>query len=120
MRIKSRVITAGVQMSVDLLASETVVLEGAANHKALGGALTLTNRRLIFKSHGLNLGLEGGRVIDLREIKSIVPAWTKLLGIPIVPNSIEVRTQAGVYSFAIGNRMNWITRIMEQKNSPSR
>ena len=54
---KSKLVTN--TMKIDIKAGETILFETGANHfkgaEAVGGKLYLTNKRLVFKSHKLNI-----------------------------------------------------------------
>jgi hypothetical protein len=90
---------------------ERVLLVGAANHflrgEGRGGKLMLTERRLIFTSHGKNFQNQGLEV-PLAEIVSCRPRRT--LG--IIPNGLEVvRASGQVERFVVWNRQVWADRI---------
>jgi hypothetical protein len=107
-------------MGFQAVPSEKVIKEAAANYKGglVGGTLQLTTHRLFFESHKLNVQT-GGVGIDLREIASVSPTWTKLAGlIPILPTSMTVTTKNGdVHKFVLGGRSDWIRAINEARNS---
>jgi len=92
---------------------ERVLLVGAANHflraEARGGRLMLTERRLIFTSHGKNFQNQGLEV-PVAEIVSCRPRRT--LG--IIPNGLEVVRSGGkVERFVVWNHDTWAQRIRE-------
>lgn len=107
-------------MGFQAVQGERVIKEAAANYKGglIGGTLQLTTHRLFFESHKLNLQT-GGIGIDLREIASVNPSWTKLAGlIPILPTSMNVTTKKGdVHKFVLGGRGDWIRAINEARNT---
>ncbi len=84
-----------------------------------GGKLLLSNKRLLFLDHGLNL-TAGGVSIELKDIMSVDTALTVsifMLLIP-VPNAIKVRTQDGlVHRFTVFGRKKWVEDISKAMNS---
>ena len=106
-------------MKTQLQPGEKFVKEGAANLQknieTVGGKLCLTNQRLIFESHNLNV--QGGVTeIDLSNVKSSLPCWTKFLGLfPVFPNSLAVFTKQGMeYRFVLFGRHAWAAAIEAQ------
>ena len=90
--------------------------------ESVGGKLYLTNRRLIFLNHKINIE-KGESQIPLAEISSIDLCWTKFLNrIPVFPNSLLVRTKAGEeLKFVLPNRKAWkseINRILNENSMP--
>ena len=110
-------------MDIKLLDGENQIRQGKANTSTLiggkGGSLILTNQRLIFLSHGLNL-TQGGTNIELKNIMSVSPAFTVSIFFPIpIPNSIKIRTQDGkVHKFVVTKRQEWISQITNEMNKP--
>ena len=81
-------------MTSRLLPGERRLREGAANlqrgAESVGGALLLTDRRLVFEPHGLNLHTRPEE-IPLDGARGVRACWTRLLGVlPVAPNAIEV------------------------------
>ena len=109
-------------MKIELNPSEIEIKEGGANLQknieTVGGKLHLTNQRLIFKSHKINIQT-GITEIQLADIESIKKCWTKFLGfIPIMPNSLAVNTIDGkVFSFVLFGRSSWESAILSQKSA---
>jgi hypothetical protein len=99
-----------------MLEGEAAVRDGAANHQrgleTVGGRLFLTDRRLVFESHGLNLQ-NAPTVIDLADVSGIEPGWTLFLGVvPLMPNALIVRLRDGtVHRFTLWGRAAWSTAI---------
>mgnify|MGYP002352898173 CR=1 FL=1 len=104
-------------MKAELRNGERIIKEGAANLQknieAVGGKLYLTNQRLIFEGHKLNLQ-SGAVEVEISNIQSAQPAWTKLLGLlPIFPNSLCVYSKQGKeYRFALFGRGAWAAAIV--------
>ena len=103
-------------MTLGLRLNETILKEGAANLQkgieAVGGRLALTNQRLIFSSHSMNV--QGGvTALELSEIRSCHPCWTKFLNlIPLLPNSLAVVAKSGKeYRFVLFERTAWAAAI---------
>jgi hypothetical protein len=96
-----------------MLAGETILMQGAANHflgrEARGGWLVLTPTKLTFRSHGHNLQNEG-REIALKDVTSVEPSWT--LG--IVPNGVRIAlADGGFESFVLQSRRRWLRALQE-------
>jgi GRAM domain len=106
-------------MNIQLQANENLLREGLANlergWEAVGGKLFLTNHRLYFQSHSMNLQT-GSTEIPLQDIKTITPCWTKFLGrIPLFPNSLSVQTHTGAeYRFVLNRRLEWAADINQE------
>lgn len=93
------------------LDGEKIVRQGPANHwrgaEARGGWLVLTDRRLVFRSHGKNVQNEGAEVA-LAEVAAIEPRRT--LG--IVPNGLRVRRRDGsAETFVVAERRAWVAAL---------
>ena len=103
-------------MKTELNHNEKLVKKGGANLQkgveTVGGYLYLTNQRLIFEAHAINI--QGGNtLIDLSDIKSTEKCWTKFLNvIPLMPNSLAVHTKTGnEYRFVLFGRGAWQEKI---------
>lgn len=104
-------------MKIELAPGEKLLREGAANLQrgieTVGGRLFLTNRRLAFSSHALNVQT-GPTDIPLSAIRSTSPCWTRFLGlIPLAPNSLAVRTDNSEHRFVLFGRSQWAQAINE-------
>ena len=112
-------------MKTHSLPDDTTVKEGAANLQlgveTVGGRLSLTSERLVFKSHVFNIHA-GATIIPLAQISRTTPCWTKLLNlIPIAPRSLAVSTKAGKeYRFMLLRRHDWKHAIDAQKERVAR
>lgn len=106
-------------MKTETRPGESMVKEGPANLQrgieAVGGKLSLTDQRLVFESHALNVQT-GATEIELANVTGTETCWTKFLGlVPIAPNSLAVRTEGGEdYRFVLWGRDSWITAIEGQ------
>ncbi len=103
-------------MKTQLLPDETVVKEGLANMQriigATGGKLFLTNQRLVFEPHALNIR-RGAVIIPLSSVAGARKCWTRLLNlIPMVPNGLAVSSTEGKkYRFVVWGRQEWVSAI---------
>jgi hypothetical protein len=99
-------------MKTALQPNETLIREGAANLKkgieSVGGKLFLTDQRLVFESHALNVQ-SGTTVISLIDIAAINLCWTKFLNsIPLMPNSLAIKTSDGLeHRLVLFGRSRW-------------
>ena len=105
-------------MKTELNQGEELVKKGGGNLQkgveTVGGFLYLTNQRLIFEAHAINI--QGGNtIIDLSDIDSTEKCWTKFLNvIPLMPNSLAVHTKTGdEYRFVLFGRSAWQEKINE-------
>ena len=107
-------------MKTELIDHETEIKSGFANlqrgAETVGGKLYLTNHRLIFESHALNIQT-GTTIVPLQEISETTPCWTKFLNlIPLAPNSLSVSTPDGEKRFVLFGRKSWKQAIDDQRN----
>ena len=105
-------------MSIELEPGEKILKEGPANHfkgiEAVGGTLYLTDRRLIFKSHAVNVQAHE-ESYPLGSIVAVKPRNT--LG--IVPNGLAVTLADGRQEkFVIWGRQDWMNKIMQARPHP--
>jgi hypothetical protein len=103
-------------MKTELKQNEQIIKQGAANLQkgleTVGGKLYLTNQRLVFEAHKINI--QGGNTeINLSDIQSSEKCWTKCLGlIPLMPNSLAVYTKdSKEYRFVLFGRGTWAAAI---------
>ena len=103
-------------MKTALRAGETIIKQGVANLQknieTVGGKLYLTNQRLVFEAHKVNVQSASAEV-EISNIQSSEPSWTKFLGIlPIFPNSLSVYTKQGSESrYVLFGRGAWAAAI---------
>jgi len=102
-------------LKTPLRPGETLLRESRANLQrgveTVGGHLHLTNQRLLFESHKLNVQ-RGPTEIPLSDVQGVTKGWTKLLGVlPIAPNSIVVATPGGEQRIVCTKRDDWIAAI---------
>ncbi len=100
---------------MELRDGEVIIKEQDANHfvsiEAVGGKLFLTNQRLYFKSHILNI--QGHELtMELGDIENVEKRNTLL----IVPNGISVKLKGGKEeNFVVMGRDSWIEEISKTK-----
>lgn len=109
-------------MKTELQQNEQLIKNGAANLQkgieTVGGKLYLTNQRIVFEAHKLNV--QGGITeIELSDIQSSEKCWTKFLGIiPLMPNSLAVYTKSGKeYRFVLFGRGAWAAAIEARRSA---
>ena len=101
-------------VKIDLHSQEEIIHQGGANHfmngEAVGGKLFLTNQRLYYKSHGLNLQ-NHDLTMQFSEIKKLELCKTMY----IVPNGLKIHLSNGnVEQFVVQKRKKWLELIEEK------
>lgn len=104
----------GVKIKPNLETEEEIEIEGPANLfrgiEGVGGKIFLTNKKLIFKSHKINIQ-KGQTDIEYVDIKEIVKRKTAKL----IDNGIRIITKNGKeYDFVINERDLWFEKITER------
>ncbi len=101
-------------MTVNLQANEKFLVEKTPANlfkgmEAVGGHLTITDKRLIFNAHKFNI--QGGTTeISMSDIASVTKAST----LKIIPNRIIVKTKDGKdYKFVVYKRDKLVQLITE-------
>jgi hypothetical protein len=94
---------------------EDLVKEGGANHfrniEAVGGWIYLTDQRLLFRSHSMNVQRHE-LTIPLGEISEAKPCMT----FGIIPNGLEIKMIDGkTEKFVVEDRNDWAKKIQEPK-----
>ena len=103
-------------IDTEITKGENLLKAGGANLQkgleTVGGHLHLTNNRLVFVAHKLNIQT-GVTEIQLADIVSVHKWRTKLFGkIPIFPNSIRVICRQGEeFNIVLNNRDSWVDEI---------
>lgn len=99
---------------MQLMKNEQIYFEVAANlfrgAEAVGGKLTITDRRMLFHSHAFNLQTGSTEIVieNIQEVKKR-NTWG------IVPNGLSVRTKDGKeYKFVVWNRKKLIGFINQR------
>jgi hypothetical protein len=101
-------------MKIQLLKNEVIIKKGPANHfkglEGVGGALYLTNNRVIFKSHAFNIQ----RHTDIFPLDEIVDIG-KRKSMGIIPNGIFIKMKDGrIEKFVVKNRSKWLAEIQDR------
>ena len=99
-----------------LLSDELVEIEGPANlfrgMEAVGGKLFLTNKKIIFKSHNINIQ-NGQTDIGYSDISGIIKRKTTKL----INNGMKIKTTDGQeFDFVVNEREKWIQELNERIN----
>jgi hypothetical protein len=103
------------EMERPLFPGEDLVKEGGANHcrniEAVGGWIYLTDQKLLFRSHSINVQRHE-LSIPLRNISEAKPCMT----FGIIPNGLEIKTIDGkAEKFVVEDRKDWAKKIRETK-----
>ncbi|MDD5005059.1 MAG: hypothetical protein PHS93_00965 [Candidatus Omnitrophica bacterium] len=104
-------------MQFKTIEGEAIVKEGKANKTnffiSQGGDLYLTNKRLVFIGHGVNIATST-LAVSLSEVLIIRKAftWTILALLLPIPNAFKITLNNGkVYKFTVFKREDWISVI---------
>jgi hypothetical protein len=106
------------KIQIEVTKDEIINHEGPANlfrgMEGVGGKLLLTDQRLIFKSHKMNI--QSGEVqLLLADIKETSPRKTAKL----FQNGLRVLTNTGEhFDFVVYERSNWISKLNSSKHIP--
>lgn len=105
------------KITVDTEENEWIIKEGAANHfkgmEGVGGKLVLTNKRLIFKSHKLNLQNHQDN-FELAQIENL--QTSKTLG--FLKNGLTLELNGNEkHKFIIDAPQEWVVTILNQKQT---
>jgi hypothetical protein len=103
------------RQAINALSGEPIVYEGRANlllrGEGIGGWLVLSPRWLVFASHRLNFQ-RGQLLLPIERIQEATPSWVRLLGIPLFPTILAVRTKSvDSYKFVVYNHRYWAKLI---------
>lgn len=98
-------------MKTELLDGEQLLADGLANlfrgWEGVGGRLYVTNRRVIFESHMVNIrrGVTEIPLADIEEVRPRNNLW-------VIPNGMEIETRDGIrYRFVVWGRKQIIDMI---------
>ena len=104
-------------MAFEPAADETLLHSCLANlmrgWEGVGGRLHLTDRRLVFVAHSLNVQT-GTTEIPLDAIRDLRTEWSRFVGVPMAPNGLRVRSDAGDFRFVVWGRKALAQRIRDQ------
>jgi hypothetical protein len=93
-------------VQIDLGPGETLLFQTGANHfkgiEAVGGKLSLTEKRLVFKSHSLNfqkhvLSIPLGQVKEVERFKNV----------GLINNGLKITTESGAEKFVVDKAEEW-------------
>jgi hypothetical protein len=103
------------QVETHSFPGEDLVKQGGANHfrnlEGVGGWMYLTDQRLLFRSHSMNIQRHE-LSIPLREISEVKPCMT----FGLIPNGLEIRTaDEQREKFVVEDRRDWAKKILEAK-----
>lgn len=107
-------------METPLQPGESPVKDGRANlmrgAEGVGGRLYLTDRRLVFESHALNIQ-RGPALVSLSDVAEVSKVWSKVFGVvPLTPNGLAVTSRDGQeMRFVVSGRSGWLTAIEDQR-----
>lgn len=103
------------KITVDTEENECIIREGSANHfigmEGVGGKLVLTNKRLIFKSHKLNVQNHQDN-FELEKIERL--QTNKILGFIANGLIVELANQER-HKFVVDAPQDWMEIISNQK-----
>lgn len=111
---KKAISSAGKSIEIKLSENEIVDYEGPANLfrgvESVGGKLFLTTKRVIFKSHKLNIQT-GETDIEYSSISEVHPRKTG----GIIDNGIRIKTHDGKdFDLVVNDRENWLAKLNEK------
>ena len=104
----------GKNIKPELSKNENIEIEGPANlfrgMEGVGGKLFLTNKKVIFKSHKLNIQ-KGQTDINYENITELIKRKTAKL----IDNGIRIKTNDGKkFDFVVNEREKWIEKLTEK------
>jgi len=104
----------GKHIKPELQENEKIEIEGPANlfrgMEGVGGKIFLTDKKLIFKSHKINIQ-KGQTNIEYENINEIIERKT----IKLIDNGIRIKTRDGKeFDFVVNERKNWIKKLNEK------
>ena len=101
---------------IEITNGEKLIKEGGANHfkgrEAVGGKLVLTDRRLIFKSHRLNIQ---NHQLHFPINKIVQVQTNKILNIFNTGLLLQMENNE-IHKFVVDEPSAWVTSITEQRN----
>ncbi|MDO6744587.1 GRAM domain-containing protein [Tenacibaculum soleae] len=103
-------------LNFQLEKGEQIEIHGPGNlfkgFEAIGGKIILTNKRIVFKSHNINIQ-KINVAIDYLDIKQIIKTKT----IKFIDNGIKITTKDHKeYNFVVNERDLWFSKIKERLN----
>ena len=103
------------QATRPLFEDEALIKEGGANHfknmEGVGGWIYLTDKRILFKSHSVNIQRHE-LSIPLHKISEAKACMTFI----VIPNGLKIQTTDGnEEKFVVEGRRDWVKNILEAK-----
>ena len=92
------------------LEGERIRKQGPANHfrgwEGVGGWLYLTDKRLLFRSHGFNVQRHelSMPLAEVADVQACSTAW-------VIPNGLRLVTEKGAERFVVEGRRDWVDQI---------
>ena len=104
----------GKNITPELTQNEQIEIEGPANLfrgiEGVGGKLFLTNKKIVFKSHKINIQ-KGQTDIPYENVSEIIKRKTAKL----IDNGIRIKTNDGnEFDFVVNEREKWIENLKEK------
>lgn len=104
----------GKNIKLELTQDENIEIEGPANlfrgMEGVGGKLFLTNKKVVFKSHKINIQ-KGQTDLLYENITEIIKRKTARL----IDNGIRIKTNDGnEFDFVVNEREKWIEKLNEK------
>lgn len=104
----------GKNIKPELTQDEIIAIEGPANLfrgiEGVGGKLFLTNKKVIFKSHKINIQ-KGQTDIHYDDINDVIKRKT----VKLIDNGIRIKTNDAVeFDFVVNEREKWIKKLNEK------
>ncbi len=104
----------GKNIKPELQENEKVEIESSANlfrgKEGVGGKIFLTNKKVIFKSHKINIQ-KGQIEIEYKDIIEVIERKTARL----INNGIQIKTKDGKeYNFVVNEREKYIEKLNEK------
>jgi hypothetical protein len=103
------------KISIKVNENEQLIREGGANHfrgkEAVGGKLVLTNKRLIFKSHKVNVQ-NHEQYFELNQIETVLATKT----FNFFQNGLTLNlTNSEMHKFVVDEPSDWVSQIEQQR-----
>jgi hypothetical protein len=105
-------------VQIDLLPGETLLFQTRANHfkgfEAVGGKLSLTDQRLVFKSHALNIQSHT-LTIPLQNIGQV----ERYKNAGLINNGLKVTVEGKTEKFVVDKAAEWVSRLGKTISIPA-
>ena len=102
------------KVEMELNPNEQIIHQGGANHfvgmEGVGGKLFMTNQRLFYKSHGMNIQ-DHELTIEFDDIVRLELCRTMY----VIPNGLKIHLKnRDVEQFVVQGRKKWMTLLLEK------